>query len=141
MTEAEYQMLLTKPGVARVNRVFIPYGDPDSQECDPRGIRIANQSSNESELHDQISDWCKERGWLAFHGSMAHRSKRTAGEPDFIIITDDERVLFVECKTKTGKLTVEQNAIRAHIEKLGQKYYVVRSLSEFVDIARKPEKL
>ena len=40
----------------------------------------------ESDLHDFILQDCAAQGWLALHGSMAHRTYRTPGEPDFIIL-------------------------------------------------------
>lgn len=98
--------------------------------------RRDTSTDDEAELHNQISDWCKYRGWLCFHGSMAHRARRTPGEPDFIICTDDKRVLFVECKTKVGKLSQEQLAIQAWLKKLGHDYHIVRSLAEFMDVAK-----
>lgn len=88
----------------------------------------------ERDLHSQIFEECRRRGWIAFHGSMAERTHRTKGEPDFIILTDDKRALLVECKTATGKLTTEQQAMIAHARKLGHTIHVVRSMQEFSTI-------
>lgn len=90
----------------------------------------------ESELHQQILDECKRRGWIAFHGSMAHSTFRTPGEPDFVILADSGRVFLVECKTRTGKLTADQLAIHAWAKKIGHEVYTVRSLEEFLEIVR-----
>ena len=89
----------------------------------------------ESTLHDQILDECKKRGWLAFHGSMAHRTFRTPGEPDFIILANG-RIFFVECKTRAGKLSIAQSAMIAHAAKLGHTIHVVRSFREFLEIVK-----
>lgn len=89
---------------------------------------------HERDLHSQIFDECRRRGWVAFHGSMSERTHRTAGEPDFIILTDDKRALLVECKTATGKLSTEQQAMIAHAAKLGHTIHVVRSMQEFLKI-------
>lgn len=96
---------------------------------------VAVRDDSESALHDAISEYCKGRGWLAFHGSMAHRAMRTLGEPDFIIARADGVTLYVECKTKTGKLTPEQQAIGHALTALGQRWAVVRSLEEFTAFA------
>ena len=93
--------------------------------------------TQERDLHYQILEECRRRVWLPFHGSMAHKARRTPGEPDFIIVTDGGRVLFVECKTKIGKLSTDQLAVAAHAKKLGHEIHVVRSFEEFLKIAGK----
>lgn len=94
----------------------------------------AQEVTAESRLHQQILTECKGRGWLAFHGSMAHATYRTQGEPDFIILADLGRVFFIEAKSKTGKLTSEQLGVCAWAEKLGHKVSVVRSFGEFLNL-------
>lgn len=90
----------------------------------------------ERDLHAQIASYCKAKQWIAFHGSMAHRAMRTAGEPDYVIIADGGRVFFVECKTRLGKLTPEQAGIVHWAERLGTKIHVVRSMDEFLEIVK-----
>ena len=85
----------------------------------------------EAELHEAIFDECRRRCWIALHGSMAERTCRTLGEPDFVILADGGRVLLVECKSRTGKLSPAQFALKHHAEKLGHTVHVVRSLDEF----------
>lgn len=86
----------------------------------------------ESRLHTAVLDECRRRGWIAFHGSMAHRAMRTIGEPDFCVLADRGRIFFVECKSATGKLRPEQAALSAWASRLGHTIHVVRSISEFV---------
>lgn len=88
----------------------------------------------ESELHADILSECRARGWLAFHGAMNQRTARTVGEPDFIILADNGRVLFVECKTAKGKLSTEQIGVIAWAKKLAHVIHVARSLKEFLEI-------
>lgn len=88
----------------------------------------------ESGIHAQILDECKRRGWIAFHGSMARKTFRTPGEPDFILFADRGRVFAIEAKTARGKLSPEQLAIKAWSEKLGHTVHVVRSFAEFLEI-------
>lgn len=90
----------------------------------------------ESELHQQILDECRKRGWLPLHGSMAHRAFRTSGEFDFTILADGGQVYLIECKTRTGKLSPEQQGIHAWARKLGHAVHVVRSIEEFLSIGR-----
>ena len=88
----------------------------------------------ESQLHEQVFDECRSRGWIALHGSMAERTCRTLGEPDFVILADGGRVLFVECKSRNGKLSPAQAALKFHAEKLGHTVHVVRSFREFLGL-------
>lgn len=97
-----------------------------------RGAR--NGVVREASLHEEIFDECRRRGWIALHGSMAERTCRTLGEPDFVILADGGRVLFVECKSRIGKLSPAQVALKHHAEKLGHTVHVVRSMEDFLKL-------
>lgn len=113
-----------------------------------KAIRNSGQASDctdESELHQQIFDECRRRGWIALHGAMSERSHRTLGEWDFTIIGNRREfghlnrecfafVLFIECKTRTGKLSPAQQAMHAHAAKLGHQVHTVRSFEEFLKL-------
>lgn len=90
----------------------------------------------ESDLHDDILDLCRRKGWIALHGSTAHKTKRSIGEPDFTILADAGRVFFFECKSKEGKVRPEQAALHAWAAKLGHTVHVIRSLEALLEIAR-----
>ena len=96
--------------------------------------RATTGVTSEASLHDQIFDLCRQRVWIALHGSMAERSHRTLGEPDFTILADRGRVLFVECKSRTGKLSPAQQALKLHAETLGHTIHLVRSYDEFLTL-------
>ena len=101
----------------------------------PEAVGFGREAADrERDLHDQIFDECRARGWIALHGSMAERTCRTLGEPDFTILADGGRVLFVECKSRSGKLSPAQAALKFHAEKLGHTIHVVRSLEEFLEL-------
>lgn len=93
----------------------------------------------ESELHNRIIRYCKDNGWVYFHGSMAHRTRRQIGEPDFTIVADRGRVFFVEAKSANGKLRPEQRALQAWMLKLGHVLHVVRSMREFLKLIESTE--
>lgn len=88
-------------------------------------------TGKECDLHYAIIDFCKGKGWIYFHGSMAHKTKRTAGEPDFTILADSGRVFLIECKTRISKLSPEQLGLKLWAEKLGHAIHVIRSIEEF----------
>lgn len=102
------------------------HGQTHSEQVTPSAVE------DESELHRQILDECRRRGWIPLHGSMIHRTFRTVGEPDFTIVADNTRVFFVECKSKTGKLSMEQLSFIEMAKKLKHEVHVVRSFEEFL---------
>lgn len=112
---------------------YLDYLRKGKQDHDPQGGSDAVDV--ESELHQDIMDYCKQRGWIALHGSMAHRAMRTPGEFDFVLLASEGRVFFIEAKSKTGKLSPEQNGLHMMAEMLGHKdkVRVVRSMLEFRD--------
>jgi hypothetical protein len=96
---------------------------------------IATTSSgSEADLQNQIADYCRTEGWIALRGSMAHRTHRTKGEADFTILASRGRKFLVECKTKTGKLSTDQLALKMQAESLGHAVAVVRSFQDFLEL-------
>ena len=94
----------------------------------------------ESFLHEQIMDYCEVKSWIYFHGSMAHRTRRTKAEPDFHIWADRGRKFAFECKRPGGKLSEEQARLRGMARWLGHEIHVVTSLAEFVAVVEWGEK-
>lgn len=94
-------------------------------------FEISAPVTDESDLHNSIIDYCREKGWQYLHGSMAARTHRTLGEPDFIVLAHGSKLRMVECKSKNGKLSPDQQAFIAHARKNGHIVYVVRSMEEF----------
>lgn len=84
----------------------------------------------ESELHRQIIEECKRRGWLAVHSRMDAPTTTQLGVADFIILAPN-RVLLIEAKSRTGKRTPAQLGFAMWAEKLGHKVHLVRCLSDF----------
>lgn len=97
-------------------------------------IKCADDVEREADLHCQIMAECANHGWLFLHGSMGHRSRRTEGEPDFIVLCDSGRVFFVECKDRSGKLSIAQAALHAHAKKLGHTVHVIRNIEAFREL-------
>lgn len=90
----------------------------------------------ESDLHNAILDYCRQEGFIAFHGAMCFETSRTIGEPDFEILMPQGKTLFVECKAKGRKLSNEQIAIKAWMERLGHTMHVVTTIEQFREIVR-----
>lgn len=97
--------------------------------------KLPPSKATEADLHERIFAECRRRGWLPLHGAMSERTHRTLGEPDFMILADGGRVLFIECKSAVGKLSTEQQALHAWMRKLGHTVHVVRTMEEFLILA------
>jgi len=87
--------------------------------------------SHEKELHNLILAECKRRGWLTIHARLDRPSTIEVGTPDFVILAENGKVLFIECKTSRGKLRPEQQAFIAWANKLGHTVHVIRSFKDF----------
>jgi hypothetical protein len=119
MTSEEYQALIARQAhAAGVLKPDLPPPKP------AKPVR-------ESALHKLILAECHRRNLLAFHGSTAHRTHRTEGEPDFVILLPGGRVLLIECKTATGQLSDAQVDVTARAALLGHRVYLVRCFEDF----------
>lgn len=97
---------------------------------EPAEVKPTKSQAKEKEIHEFILLWCKDRRWIAFHGSMAHATHRTPGEPDFTILADDGQFIMIECKVGNKKPSDDQRNIIHWAGLLGHKIHVVRSVKE-----------
>ena len=104
----------------------------DAKAAQASGIRNpASDAAREADLHHDIMRECDLRGWKYFRSSMAHRTHRTVGEPDFIICLPRGFTLFIEAKSAAGKLSAEQRALHTWLAKFGHVVHVVRNIESF----------
>lgn len=101
-------------------------------------VEVGEPVTDEGELHNEIFDYCRSKGWIPLHGSMANRTHRTEGEWDFTIVADNKRVFFIECKKKGGKVTTEQAGLIMQAARLGHQVYVVYSMDDFLKVIHGP---
>ncbi len=94
----------------------------------------------EADLHEQISDYCRSKGWVVIHSRMDMRTTTARGVADFIIFADWGRVFCFEAKTRLGKLSTEQLGFKMQMEKLGHAVNVVRGFSEFLTVVKQTMK-
>jgi hypothetical protein len=99
-----------------------------------RVAKAPDSVEEEADLHAQIIDYCRSKGWGYIHGRMDRRSTVTEGSPDFVICADSGRVFFVEAKSKDGKVSVKQQAWIAQAKRNGHTVHVLRSVQELNDI-------
>ncbi len=118
MTQSEYEAWL-----ARTEGVKQVHG------CDEVYRELA--------VHTQILGECRRRGWYIVHARPDVPTTTGRGVPDFVIATEGGKTLWVEVKAAKGKLSLEQRAAAAWLQKLGHDYAVVHSLQEFIELVRK----
>lgn len=96
----------------------------------------ASAVSRESDLHDQIEQFCRDNGWVCVHSRMDKPTRNGEGVTDFIIATDDGRTLWIEAKRKGGKLSPAQHAFVHWLERNRQIVAVVHSMEEFIAVTK-----
>jgi VRR-NUC domain len=93
----------------------------------------------ERQLHEQIIEFCRFKGWLVIHSRMDRPSTVRVGVADFVICADGGQTYLVECKRAGSKLRPEQAAWLAQARHLGHCAAVVRSMSDFLELIRSSE--
>ena len=106
-----------------------------------REIRLRNvvktiaedaHSGPERDLHDQIEAELIRRRWYYVHSRMDKRSTQNKGVPDFIIAAPNGRTIWMEVKTKSGKLDENQTITKHVLTALLHEHCVVRSMAEVI---------
>jgi len=85
-----------------------------------------------SELHEPILKWCRENHVAFIYSRSDKKATINKGAPDFTICWKG-KVIFIECKSKTGKFRPEQIAWRLGAESAGIPVHAVRSMGEFYE--------
>ncbi len=91
---------------------------------------------HESDLHTQIEDELKRRGWYYVHSRMDKPSTVAVGVPDFCIAADGGRAFFIEAKGRRTKVTPKQAGALLMLGNLGHKAALVRSFTEFLEVVK-----
>lgn len=92
-------------------------------------------TGREAELHNQIELDIRARRWLYIHSRTDRATTTAKGVPDFVVFSGGGKVLFIEVKTKTGKLSPEQRAWQYCSEALDYQFHIVRSMADWLKIA------
>ena len=107
---------------------------PQESVPPPQSGHVAIAPGTERDLHDQIIAHCRDNGWYYVHSRMDQRTTIKVGCPDFIIALPHGKVLWIECKTKTGKLSEQQAGAIYALNALDHDVYVIRSMTEFLAV-------
>lgn len=97
-------------------------------------LRAPDAVEEEDSLHYQIIDLCRAKGWSYIHPRMDRKSTIGEGAPDFVLLIDGGKTLFLECKDREGKVSVKQQAWHAQAKRNGHTVHVARSIQEVIDL-------
>jgi hypothetical protein len=86
----------------------------------------------ERALQDRLEAYCRENGLYAFHDRS--RRKNAPGHPDLVIACPGGRVLWLELKSRTGRLTADQKRVRLQLLCCGHEFHLIRSYRQFLDL-------
>ena len=84
----------------------------------------------ESQIERRLVEGVKRLGGMC----LKFVSPGTLGAPDRIIITAKGRVIFVELKTETGRLTKIQRYVIGEMQKRGADAHVVKGIDEVKEL-------
>lgn len=96
----------------------------------------ATPDGQEEKLCQAIIRYCDARRWICARSRPDRPTTTMPGWPDFTILADGGRLFFVECKTRTGKLSPAQLGFHGWAERLGHRVHVVRSVGEFLEVVK-----
>jgi hypothetical protein len=127
---------MTLPRSIPVGWVELADGSFSPPQAVAKGIVTAKPTGKakqtEAEIHKEILDYCRSKGWPVCHSRMDRPTTSGVGTPDFVIALPAGVTLWIEVKTNTGKLSTEQQAWMRWLKNHDHSCAVVRSLKEFL---------
>ena len=91
----------------------------------------------ERELQDRAEEYCRENGYYAFHDRS--RGQNQAGFPDLVIALPKGRTVWIEFKSKNGRLSGEQKTVRLQLMACGHEWHEIRSFRHFLSVLQGKE--
>ena len=98
----------------------------------PRILQQGMPPPKEGDILKQVRDYLRLKGWLVYRiqqGIGAHK-----GMSDLVAVKAGQ-VLFIEVKTRTGRLSAYQETFKAEVESQGVQYVVARSVDDMRALA------
>jgi hypothetical protein len=86
----------------------------------------------EAVLLRKISSYFAERGIYFFHDRSCGKNK--SGHPDITACLPKGRVVFLELKSKMGRLSDQQRSVKLKLLGTGHEFYECRSFKRFLEI-------
>jgi len=118
--------------IAKFNKRVKPY-HPETMDTPDEGP--------ESDLQNKIVAWAKNKGYpcLSLRQSKNAKTMLTPGWPDVVLALPAKRVVFIELKSKKGRLSAEQKNMKIMFLYLQQEWYEIRSFSKFLEVIEKAQ--
>lgn len=97
----------------------------------------------EHRLMNEIKLWCGEHNWLCIRLNVGTHKLADGsyfdtgipkGFPDLMVLTDNNRTIFVETKVKPNKPSIDQLNVVETLKNRGFLAFVCYSLDEFVSM-------
>lgn len=88
----------------------------------------------ERDLHEQTTAELTRRRLYFVHSRMDRAATNGAGTPDYIVAMPDGVTLWLELKTRVGKLSAEQQTAKHLLERSGHRHFIVRSFSQLLEV-------
>lgn len=98
-------------------------------------VKASEAAEREADLQAEIEAECRRRGWMPFRQRMDRAATMPVGFPDFVIMANDGRVIWIEAKAGKRKPSLEQRAMHAVAARLGHTVHVIRTMQEFYAVA------
>lgn len=94
--------------------------------------RCVSDPGPEKDLQAKAEKLCREKGYHFFHDRS--RGANVPGQTDLVIAMPKGRTLWVELKSRHGRLSADQKRVRMILSALGHEWHEVRSYQQFVTI-------
>ena len=91
----------------------------------------------ERDLHEQTTAELRRRKLYFVHSRMDKPATNQIGVPDYIVAMPGGKTMWLELKSKTGKLSPEQQAAKHMLEMSGHRHEVVRGFSQLLEVLDK----
>lgn len=101
----------------------------------PEPVKTEADPGPESMLQEKIEKYLHECGYYFFHDRS--RGKNHAGHPDLVIALPGGKTIWIELKSKHGRLSSEQSRTRQKLLFHGHEWHEIRSFKSFIDIITK----
>ena len=103
----------------------------------PKDSKDTPDPGPESVLQGKILKWAKDHGYpcLSFRQSKKAQGFIVPGWPDITLVLPS-RVIFLELKNKTGRLSEEQEQFKIMFLHLKAGWFEVRSFKRFLEIVK-----
>lgn len=138
---------LNDPAVLRAAGIAgsVPTGRPVASEpsrlTQVRRGKLPGMPRLEREIQQEIKTWIEAHSGivpapLVLCQRTDARASMTVGCPDLVVCLPRGRVLWLEVKTESGRLSEAQEVMHADLRDLGHAVFVVRSLAEAIEAVR-----